>query len=94
MRHLNTFLFVNYMRFILSHHDYDYRILVCNLINRLDLGAKQLPPDALIFFCDADVTITPDFLTRCRHNVIQGEQVLMRMKMYCFFLRSGFYMET
>ena len=44
-------------------------------ICRIDLGVKQLPPESLLFFCDADVTITPDFLTRCRHNAIQGKQV-------------------
>ncbi len=41
----------------------------------LDLGAKQLPPEALMFFCDIDVAFTSDFLNRCRHNTIQNSQV-------------------
>ena len=53
-------------------------------IFRIDLGAKQLPPDSLLFFCDVDLTITPDFLTRCRHNTVQGKQVSS-----CFSLSWG-----
>ena len=41
----------------------------------LDLGAKQLPTNALIFFCDADVQFTAEALTRCRLNTEEGKQV-------------------
>ncbi|XP_038077566.1 chondroitin sulfate synthase 1-like [Patiria miniata] len=41
----------------------------------LDLGASQLPPDALMFFVDVDMHISPGFLTRCRLNTIRGRQV-------------------
>ena len=41
----------------------------------LDLGAKQLPGNSLLFFCDIDVTITPSFLSRCRNNAILEKQV-------------------
>lgn len=41
----------------------------------LDLGAKQLPPEMLMFFTDTDMVWTRDFLTRCRYNAVQGQQV-------------------
>ena len=41
----------------------------------LDIAAKELPKDALLFFCDVDVTISTEFLTRCRHNAVLGKQV-------------------
>ncbi|XP_033633691.1 chondroitin sulfate synthase 1-like [Asterias rubens] len=41
----------------------------------LDLGASQLPPEALMFFVDVDMHISPGFLTRCRLNTIRGKQV-------------------
>ena len=41
----------------------------------LDLGAKQLPLETLMFFCDTDVTFTRDFLERCRLNSVSEKQV-------------------
>ena len=41
----------------------------------LDLGASQLPQNALMFFVDVDMHISPGFLTRCRLNTLQGRQV-------------------
>ena len=45
----------------------------------LDLGARDLPQDALLFFCDVDVTFSSKFLTRCRENAVQGKQVFYPM---------------
>ena len=41
----------------------------------IDLGAKQLPQEALMFFCDVDVRFTRDFLSRCRHNAEKETKV-------------------
>ena len=41
----------------------------------LDIGAKQLTPSSLLFFCDVDVVFTPAFLTRCRENAVKEEKV-------------------
>lgn len=41
----------------------------------LDIGAKQLTPGSLLFFCDVDVVFSPDFLTRCRKNAVKDEVV-------------------
>ncbi len=41
----------------------------------LDLGASQFPKDALLFFVDVDMYLTPGFLTRCRANTKRKEQV-------------------
>lgn len=41
----------------------------------LDLGARQLPSDALLFFCDVDVQFNSNALHRCRHNAQEGHQV-------------------
>ncbi|XP_019630466.1 PREDICTED: chondroitin sulfate synthase 3-like [Branchiostoma belcheri] len=41
----------------------------------LDLAARQLPPDALLFFCDIDVDFDQGFLQRCRNNAELGRQV-------------------
>ncbi|XP_066301800.1 chondroitin sulfate synthase 1-like [Branchiostoma lanceolatum] len=41
----------------------------------LDMGARQLPPDALLFFCDIDVDFDQGFLQRCRNNAEIGQQV-------------------
>ncbi|ELU06608.1 hypothetical protein CAPTEDRAFT_168658 [Capitella teleta] len=41
----------------------------------LDLGARQLPTDALLFFCDVDVRFDAESLDRCRMNAVAGKQV-------------------
>ncbi|XP_013421398.1 chondroitin sulfate synthase 1 [Lingula anatina] len=41
----------------------------------IDLGTKQLPEEALMFFCDVDVTLKRDFLDRCRSTAVHGRQV-------------------
>ena len=41
----------------------------------LELGARQLPGDVLVFFADVDVMFTAEFLTRCRQNAVYGQQV-------------------
>ena len=41
----------------------------------MDLGAKQISNSGLLFFCDIDVTITQQFLTRCRYNTALHKQV-------------------
>ncbi|XP_035687961.1 chondroitin sulfate synthase 1-like [Branchiostoma floridae] len=41
----------------------------------LDTGARQLAPDALLFFCDIDVDFDQGFLQRCRNNAEVGRQV-------------------
>ena len=41
----------------------------------MDIGTRSLPPKALMYFCDVDVTFTLEFLTRCRLNAVQDKQV-------------------
>ena len=41
----------------------------------LDLGASQFSKDALLFFVDVDMYLTPGFLTRCRANTKRNAQV-------------------
>ena len=41
----------------------------------LDLGAKQLPSEALMFFCDIDIIFTKQFIGRCRQNAVVNQQV-------------------
>lgn len=41
----------------------------------LDIGAKQLRAESLMFFCDSDIMFTQDFLGRCKQNAIMEEQV-------------------
>jgi len=40
----------------------------------LDLGVKKISGDSLLFFCDVDMSISTDFLQRCRRNTIESKQ--------------------
>lgn len=41
----------------------------------MDLGISKLRGNDLAFFCDVDMLVEREFLTRCRRNTIQGKQV-------------------
>jgi len=41
----------------------------------LTMGASQYDKKSLLFFCDVDLEIREDFLSRCRHNTRKGKQV-------------------
>lgn len=41
----------------------------------LDLGISQLRGNDLAFFCDIDMQVQREFLSRCRRNAVQGKQV-------------------
>lgn len=41
----------------------------------LELGAKNVKSNELMFFCDIDVIIKETFLETCRSNAIEGKQV-------------------
>ncbi|CAH1789144.1 unnamed protein product [Owenia fusiformis] len=41
----------------------------------LDIGAKQIPGEKVIFFCDIDMRFNREFLNRCRQNPKRGRQV-------------------
>lgn len=41
----------------------------------LDLGMSKLKNNDLAFFCDVDMSISPQFLSRCRRNAAQGQSV-------------------
>lgn len=41
----------------------------------LEQGIATLSPDDLIFICDVDMIVKPEFLNRCRRNSIKGKQV-------------------
>ena len=41
----------------------------------LDLGMSKLADNNLVFFCDVDMNIDRQFLTKCRRNTVQGHSV-------------------
>ena len=41
----------------------------------MELGMSKLQDNDLVFFCDVDMVVEREFLTRCRRNTIRGKQV-------------------
>ena len=45
----------------------------------IDQAISKLPDDSLIFICDVDLDIHPEFFTRCARNTLQGQRVYYPM---------------